>query len=174
MSETNVIPLTQAERSRRHRRKKKAEKAATKTATEAETKPERRPERKPQRRPSVAALAVAATTGSLLLVSLTHVSQGVTALTGCTVAEAWAMSVGIDAMLCSVLYALLSADDATRHAIHVPAIALEVQTLVASAYLNSLADSGGHWDLEHAPAICFGCFIPAAVALGSAILARLK
>jgi hypothetical protein len=161
------VDPTNAARQRKHKAKVAALGNVTETAPAATAAA-------PSRRPSVAALGVAVTTGALLLVSLTHVADGVTALTGCTVAEAWAMAIGIDAMLISVLYAMLSAADDVRHAIHRPALALEGLTLVASAYLNALADSHGHFDVEHLPAILFGLFVPAAVALGSAILARLK
>lgn len=116
---------------------------------------------------------LAGTTIGLMAVSLTHLSEGVTQLTAIPEWQGWAMAVGIDCMLIAVALALLTATIEVKKDIAMVAHAMEAGALGMSAYLNSLAFTGGAFDLAHATQIIFGCFVPAAISGATYILARL-
>jgi hypothetical protein len=112
--------------------------------------------------------AMAATTIALLAVSLVHLADGVQLLTDCPAWQAWAMSIGIDAMFVAVEWSALKQGADTY------ATSLTAATLMMSAYLNALAFCHGHYDVDHAAAIGFGVFIPFAIFLATNRLAKLK
>ena len=100
------------------------------------------------------------TTIGLMAVSLTHLSDGVTQLTEIPAWQGWAMAVRIDCMLIAVALALLTATVDVKKDIATVAHAMEAGALGMSAYLNSLAFTGGTFDMQHATQILFGCFVP--------------
>jgi hypothetical protein len=116
---------------------------------------------------------LAVTTVGLMAVSLTHLSDGVTALTSIPAWQGWAMACGIDMMLISVALAMLTATPEVRKDIGTVARLMEAGTLVMSAGLNALAFTGGAFDAAHSAQIAFGCFVPAAISGATFILARL-
>jgi hypothetical protein len=127
----------------------------------------------PTRRVPWSVYPLAGTTIGLMAVSLTHLSDGVTQLTAIPAWQGWAMAVGIDCMLIAVALALLTATVDVKKDIATVAHAMEAGALGMSAYLNSLAFTGGAFDLAHATQILFGCFVPAAISGATSILARL-
>jgi hypothetical protein len=186
MSETNVTPLhpaeapvrrrqahkrldpTNAERQRRHReRLQEAEPTAASNVT---------PQAAPV--PSSTGLPwsvwpLATVTIGLMAVSLTHLSGGIEDLTSIPSWQSWAMAIGIDALLVATALAQLTAQPEVKRDIAVVAHLMEGVTLVMSAGLNSLAFSGGHFDLAHWAPIAFGCYVPAMISGSTYLLARL-
>lgn len=116
---------------------------------------------------------LAGTTVGLMAVSMTHLSDGVTQLTSIPEWQAWAMAIGIDAMLISVALAQLTASPEVKKDIALVARIMEAGTLVMSAGLNALAFTGGAFDVAHWAQIGFGAFVPMAISGSTFILARM-
>ncbi len=119
----------------------------------------------------IAVWPMVATTVALLLVSLPHQAEGLILLTSCPAWQAWSMALAIDGLTMATEFAEMTAATETRREIKYACHGLMGMSLSLSAYLNSLALGG---DLQHMTNIAVGCFIPAAIALATYVLAHLK
>jgi hypothetical protein len=109
-----------------------------------------------------------------LAVSLTHLSTGIIELTGSPVWQGVALALGIDALMVSVEFAVLTANADTKKEIHLAANAAMALALAWSGYLNAVGFSGNHLDADHAVQIGLGCSIPIFIWLESYLLGKLK
>jgi len=111
---------------------------------------------------------------SLLALSLTHLSDGLVALTHCPIWEAYAFAIGVDAALVSVEIALISSSTEAKREIGKVAHVFMLLTLGLSAWLNALGFAEGHLDPDHASQIALGCYVPVAVWIMSYIVSKLR
>jgi NADH:ubiquinone oxidoreductase subunit K len=117
--------------------------------------------------------ALIGTTIALLILSLTHLADGIAYLTHCPGWASIAMAIGIDCMFVSVEAILLTADPETKARIKADAIAMTVITIAASSALNGLAFWVTADDSLKYFAGAFGLVIPFLVFGATQILAKL-
>lgn len=137
---------------------------------------------KPVQKPAIAALktrkaaravhrqtAVATAVGAVAIVliglSLSHLADGISIITGAGTKSAWAMAIGIDLGFIALEFAQLATiSDAVRKTVERFAQPAIYGTLAGSAAMNAFAfaaQAGNHWML--AAAIALGVAIPALI-----------
>jgi hypothetical protein len=107
-----------------------------------------------------------------LVISITHLADGVGLLTECPAWQDWAIAIGIDLMLCADEWMMIACEmpkDA-----RIAAEAMCGLIVLWSSYLNALAFSRGHIDLDHLTPIGMGVSIPIVVALSAYAMSRSK
>lgn len=107
-----------------------------------------------------------------LVISLTHLADGIILLTDCPQWQGWAMAIGIDLMLIAAEYLMLTCEmpnDARR-----AAEMLCILVVLWSSYLNALAFTHGVIDIAHAIPIGLGISTPICVALAAYAMSRAK
>jgi hypothetical protein len=107
-----------------------------------------------------------------LMVSLTDLSEGVDLLAGVPAWKGWCMAIVFDLFIVADEYLLLTAEmekDA-RYA----AEALMGIVIMWSMYLNAVAFSHNHFDIEHITQIAMGISLPLCIALAAYAAARCK
>lgn len=116
------------------------------------------------RQQALAGSGIVAVALTLVVLSLTHLSDGVQAITHVPAWQAWAMAVGIDLSFVALETAdLACATDKLRRSIKRWTAPSIWGTLVASAALNAFAfasDCHGYWMI---PAALFGIAVPALI-----------
>lgn len=115
--------------------------------------------------------ALIGTTLALLGLSLTHLADGIVALTHCPTWQAIAMSIGIDLMFVSVEWLILT-DAEAKAKVHSEAMAITTVTIAVSSVLNGLAFYTSAPEQYRYAAAAFGAAIPALIYYATQILAK--
>jgi hypothetical protein len=126
---------------------------------------------KPQVKPGRAAMAGVALVA--LVVSLTHLSNGVITLAETSVWEGWAMAIVFDLFLVADEYLMLTCEFTDKTG-KLAAEALLALVVVWSMYLNAVAFSHNHFDFEHGVQIGWGITLPLAIMLAVYAASRSK
>lgn len=116
------------------------------------------------RRQGLAATAIGAIGLVLTALSLSHLSHGVTIVTGVPAWEAWAMAIGIDLSFVALECAqLTAATETVRKAVARYARPSIIGTLAGSAAMNAFAFGHGATGWWIVPAVTLGLAIPALI-----------
>lgn len=110
-------------------------------------------------RPQPSRISVALVSLIALIVSLTHLSNGVIALADTPWWEGWAMAIVFDLFLVTTEWMLLTVTFTDRTG-KIAAESILVMVVGWSMYLNALAFSHGHFDIDHLAPIGWGISLP--------------
>lgn len=120
--------------------------------------------RRKARRVTLAGSAIGAVALTLTGLSLSHLADGISAVTHCGPIAAGAMAVGIDASLITLKSGTMVADDKLRKVISRYANPAIIGTLVASGAMNAAAFAGqASGNIELCAGIALGAAIPALI-----------